>query len=49
MIRTTIQAIINHLFQSSRAQMQLPTTSQKEKGDQQVPKGTGQEEEKHLQ
>ena len=41
MIRTTIQAIINHLFQSSRAQMQLPTTSQKEKGDQQVPKGTG--------
>ena len=38
MIRTTIQAIINHLFHSSRAY----------KGDQQVPKGTGEEEEKHL-
>jgi hypothetical protein len=38
MIRTTIQAIINHLFHSSKAY----------KGDQQVPKGTGQEEEKHL-
>ena len=48
MIRTTIQAIINHLFHSSRAQRQLPTTSQKEKEDQQVPKGTRQEEEKHL-
>ena len=48
MIRITIQAIIDHLFQSSRARMQLPTTSQKEKGDQQVPKGTEQEEEKHL-
>ena len=38
MIRTTIQAIINHLFHPSKAY----------KGDQQVPKGTGQDEEKHL-
>ena len=49
MIRTTIQAIINHLFHSSKAQRPLPTTSPKEKEDQQVPDGTGQEEEKHLQ
>ena len=48
MIRTTMQAVIDHLFQSSRARMQLPTTSQKEERDQQVPKGTEQEEEKHL-
>ena len=38
MIRTTIQAIIDHLFRTSRARIQLPTTSQKEEGDQQVPK-----------
>ena len=48
MIRTTIQAIIDHLFNTSRARIQLPTTSQKEEGDQQVPKGTEEEEEKHL-
>ena len=49
MIRTTIQAIIHHLFSSSRARIQLPTTSQKEEEDQQVPKGTEQKEkeEKH--
>jgi DNA repair exonuclease SbcCD nuclease subunit len=41
LVRTTIQAIINHLFHSSRAR---PT----EKEDQQVPKVTGQEEEKNL-
>ena len=29
MIRTTIQAIIDHLFRTSRARIQLPTTSQK--------------------
>ena len=49
MIRTTIQAIINHLFHSSRTQMQPPITSQKEKEDQQVPSGTETREEKHLQ
>ena len=50
MIRTTIQAVIDHLFKTSRARIQLPTTSQKEEGDQQVPKGTEQKEEKekHL-
>ena len=48
MIRTTIQAIIDHLFRTSRARIQLPTTSQKEEGDQQVPKGIEKEEEKHL-
>ena len=48
MIRTTIQAIIDHLFRTSRARIQLPTTSQKEKGDQQVPTGTEKEEKKHL-
>ena len=46
MIRTTIQAIINHLFHSSKAQRPLPTTSPKEKEDQRVPDGTGQEKEK---
>ena len=39
MIRATIQAIINHLFHSSKTQMQPPITSQKEKEDQQVPNG----------
>ena len=50
MIRTTIQAVIDHLFRTSRARTQLPTTSQKGEGDQRVPKGTEQkeEEEKHL-
>ena len=48
MIRTTIQAIIDHLFRTSRARIQLPTTSQKGEGDQQVPKGIEKEEEKHL-
>jgi hypothetical protein len=48
MIRTTIQAIIDHLFRTSRARIQLPTNSQKEEGDQQVPKGIEKEEEKHL-
>ena len=48
MIRTTIQAIINHLFHSSKAQRPLPKTSPTEE-DQQVPDGTGQDEEKHLQ
>ena len=48
MIRTTIQAIIDHLFSTSRARIQLPTTSQKEERDQQVPKGIEKEEEKHL-
>ena len=48
MIRITIQAIIDHLFKTSRARIQPPTTSQKEEGDQQVPKGTEKEEEKHL-
>ena len=48
MIRTTIQAIIDHLFSSSRARIQLPTTSQKEEGDQEVPKEMEKEEENHL-
>ena len=43
-IRTTIQAVINLLFKTTRARIQLPTTSQQEKGDQQVPKGTEQKE-----
>ena len=48
MIRTTIQAIINHLFHSSTAQRPLPTTPPTEE-DQQVPDRRGQDEEKHLQ
>ena len=48
MIRTTIQAIINHLFHSSTAQRPLPTTPPTEE-DQQVPDRREQDEEKHLQ
>ena len=45
MVRTTIQAVINLLFKTTRATVQLPEASQNEGEDQEVPKGTEQEEE----
>jgi hypothetical protein len=50
MIRSTIQAVINHLFHTSRARTQLPTASHKKEEDQQVPTHREQpeDEEKHL-
>ena len=50
MIRSTIQAVINHLFHTSRVRTQLPTASHKKEEDQQVPTHREQaaEEGKHL-